>query len=337
MYKELNKIFFCSILSGLLFIALLNFFADSSYKFYKEKSKITEIINNIENNKSTLIPIETNLRLIKKILLAHLQFDRLDVLICGSSRAVPIGNNLIKDKKILNLSVENYAIKDIEGLCMDGFLKFHPKKIIIEVQHSLFSKYNQFVGIENLDPNILDTSKRINIIEKFSVYKYLDLFNLNYTKKNIIYLLENYKLINNLNNNKKNSLLLNSDGSIDLNIEKNRTEEIKKFALNTANSSYYLNLKLDNDIDKRLMALVNFFRERSDVEILILPYYPDFKKISYSLNDNYIIIENRFLNMKNLSNVSVLGSYSAKIVGCEEKDFHDTFHFDLNCYKKIFK
>jgi hypothetical protein len=337
MFKELNKFFFYSVLTGLLSIAFLNFFVDSNYKFFKEKAKLTEIIKNIENNKSSLIPIEINLRITKKILLDHLQFDRLDVLICGSSRAVPIGNNLIKDKKILNLSVENYNIKDIEGLCMDGFMKFHPKKIIIEVQHLLFSKDNQMIGIDQLDPNILDSSKKINIFEKFLVYKYLDLFNLNYTKKNIIYLLENYKLINNLTKNKNSFLVLNSDGSIDLNVKKNSIKEIKKNSVIQANSNYNLNLKLDNDIDKRLIALVNFFRERSEVEILILPYYPDFKKISYLLNNNYIAIENRYLNIKNLNNVNILGSYDAKVIGCEEKNFYDTFHFDLDCYKKIFK
>jgi hypothetical protein len=337
MYKELNKFFFYTVLIGLIFVATFNFFIDSNYKFFKKKSKTIEIIKNIENTKPTPIPTEINLRLVKKILLDNLQFDRLDILICGSSRALLIGNNVISDKKILNLSVENYNIKDIEGLCMDGFLKFHPKKIIIEVQHSLFTKYNQFVGIENLDPNILDSDKKINIIEKFSIYKYLNLFNLNDTKKNIIYLLENFKLFNNLSNNKKTSLLLNSDGSINLNIEKTIDKIIKKNSIIQANSNYNLNLKLDNEIEKRLMILINFFREKSDVEILILPYYPDFKEISYLVNDNYTIIEKSLLDMKNFKNVSVLGSYDAKVIGCKEKNFYDTLHFDLDCYKKIFK
>ena len=128
MYKELNKFFSLSVLVCLIFVALFNFFIDTNYKFFKERSKITEIVKNIEKKKSTSLPIEINLRLIKKILLDNLQFDRLDILICGSSRALLIGNNVINDKKILNLSVENYNIKDIEGLCMDAFLKFHPKK-----------------------------------------------------------------------------------------------------------------------------------------------------------------------------------------------------------------
>ena len=148
--------------------------------------------------------------------------------------------------------------------------------------------------------------------------------------------MESYKLINNFNP-KKNSLILNSDGSIDLNFEKNSNKVIKKNSIIQANSNYNLNLKLDNEIEKRLITLINFLKEKSDVEILILPYYPDFKEISYLLNNNYIIIEKRFLNMKNLKNVNVIGSYDAKIIGCEEKNFYDTLHFDLDCYKKIFK
>ena len=98
-----------------------------------------------------------------------------------------------------------------------------------------------------------------------------------------------------------------------------------------------MNLKLDNEIEKRLLKLINFFRETSDVEILILPYYPDFKEISYLTNNNYTIIEKRFLDMKNFKNVSVLGAYDAKFSGCNEKSCFDTAHFDLDCFKKIFK
>jgi len=338
---EKKFILFFFIISCVILIAIstFNFIIDYEKIFYKKSYFLSNIQKNFNEKKIIYYNINGNSRIIKRYYFEQYN-DNLDILLCGQSKTMNINSSLFKNKKFLNISVPGGSMYDLNTLCLDAYNKLKPKIVIINADITLFIK-----NIYILENNINHEPKSAgsdDFKKKLSDSNFFLLLSYHNT-------IQNFKEISYKSKKKKKKLLSSPqylefyyDGSTDL--YKNAKNKYDLNMHNKAIRSYFntetnklLYSKINDDLFSQFSNLLKYFSKNSKVFILEVPYYSIWYDLSYLNNKNYLIIENRLENLpKEINNVNIIGSFHNKTAGCEDKDYPDWGHPDLNCFNKIF-
>jgi len=339
IYLKWIKSFFITVLVTSFSILLFNYYIDSFNLFSQSNSNLAKDLQNgyyisgenIDSNRVDNI-YEPLIRNIKE----------LDFLAIGSSRTMLLHKDILFGKKHINYY--NFT---------DGTARLrHYAKIF-----GLLNKYNiQFphTVILGLDPWIFDEKASIVQIKqllnnpKSSNSNYLQLFNYEYTKINILSLINNIKYTKSTKledlRKSKNIIISPSgdlynplhDNSITLdNLLKKVENVLKECDEKNANTKCVKYSKLNNF--KEVKYMFNYLKNRGvDIIVYLAPFEPTFYQHIVKYN-NFTKYNSDILEFLSKNNIEIVGSYNPADLNLTSSYFLDSVHPNEDAIKLIFK
>lgn len=142
LYKNSLRLFISTAAIFLLSMVAVNYFVDGGYLFYRAKQFETQLSQAFLKQKSVLICTNFNDRRVKKALIENRQ-QPADVLVFGSSRSMPIRQDLFPGLNFFNASVTGGTLEDDLALYyLYQKRGWHPKVVVISLDQWLINKNN---------------------------------------------------------------------------------------------------------------------------------------------------------------------------------------------------
>lgn len=160
-YQKKLMIFFGLVVLFLLTVVLFNYFEDAGNEFAHQHQFETKVTRALLNKQNVMICSDYNDRSLKRIMLEKLNIQP-DVLVLGSSRAMPISQHFFKTSHFYNASVTGGSLEDDVAI-YNIYSKrgWKPKTILI-----------------SLDPWILDANNQQNLWKISFLQEYREAINL---------------------------------------------------------------------------------------------------------------------------------------------------------------
>lgn len=362
-YQNLLLRFIYLILFFLVSVLLFNYYFDGDKQFFKQKSFETSLTNKLLHEENVMVCSNYNDRSVQRFMLQHL-LKRPQVLVLGSSRTMPINQNLFKKRTFYNASITSASLEDDIALFNIFQKKWQNPDVVIlsldpwilgvnegktQWRTTFFTEYGEGKKL------LLKNSLRPTYKEKIQgVYaKYIQLLSFNYFKDS----LKNIPLI-------RNALKLNMplDGLIakPANIDSytypscitlfpdgshyfSRNDEYSTAAQVESLSSVQIQ-NIDSMIveDKHRDIFEAFIKYLLKQKIKVVFYFPAYEPHAYydiesdSKYNTINLVEQYFLAISRRYHIEVIGSYNPNIMSLNSVDFIDYIHLKRKSIDKVF-
>lgn len=329
MEKEFYKkiILICVIF---IFIGVFNFTLDPGNYFQNNNYKILSE----STGKNILVTSNIDERVLKKNLIENLE-EKIEILILGSSRVMPIGKEHFKqNKKVFNGGVSGAGIKDILGILNIAEEKFdNVDTIFLGIDPWLFNKNEdkRYKSIENDYLEFLEKLNQKQIKDNFEKIKYLFRFST---------LRDSFKTLKKRKKKIEISLLnitIDQDGKGNIYLAEDRSLVYSKefISKNDGNWKTYIGYQMydEKELNKEKKEIFEYFINYCKIQKIELifylpPYNPkNYEYLSlYRKNDYEQLnkVENYVREIASRHDIKLLGSYHDKQLN--QYDFYDGVH-----------
>jgi hypothetical protein len=276
-------------------------------------SRVTDkMVQSLKNDKIYKVSSNFNERKFKNILKKDFLYEDFTILICGSSKGMPISSNIFTNK-LLNLSVSGATYLDFENYCQKDIDYKKISKIIYVFEPAAF--------------RYLDRNK--NFIQRY-FKKFDDISSL----LSIGYFYQNIKSIK---KNDKQSAYIKIDGSM-FSIEYPNTD-YKQKKINIYIESLDPRIDswtFDNNAFNRFHKILLEQSKYSEIEILLPPYHPYFFSINEVRKKRYNSLEDLIRSKFTNSKIKIIGSWFLDRTKCLDTEFENAQHPYSSCYSKLY-
>lgn len=271
-----------------------------------------------------------------------------EILVLGSSRSMLVGEELLGQGNVVNNSVSSSRLIhyfSVLGQYMGRGLK--PLRVLIGVDPWIFK--NEKIIIWPMEAGAINLASHLNINK--AQLGFDDDFNwTSYFSGNKAYNII-FKSINNtscndliaIHNENTPCAMRRFDGSLKYPYEMitrskdDVTADVKQTARGRMHSYDGFN-KLDPiRLDQLRQLLVYLKSEKIHVDIFLAPYHPLVETYQSGKRD-WILTQEAEKSVRKIAkdlSISVMGSYSASIAGCDDSEFYDDIHPRESCLSRI--
>lgn len=359
--NQLTKLIFIIILLIIL-VSLFNYFYDGGNEFYHAQHMNEQISTALVDNKSVLVCSNYNDRAVQLKMLENLK-HRPQILILGSSRTLPITQQLFNKLNFYNASVNGGTLQDDIALYYLFQKKgWQPNYVVIAIDPWLLDKnsgevkwrseiFSEFIKGKRLvsHESSFQFQDRVNgIFEKYS-----QLLSSNY----FIASLKNFKLIRRISLTQLpiNNIIVNPGETVKkyancylLLPQGSRLNSIAEESVDSATADYSGRTQISQTsrnmaIDTESATLFeDFIRYLKIHHVNIIFYFPPYEPAAYlaiAEDRNYrnvYKIEDYFLNIAKKYNIQVVGNYDPNKLGLQSNEFIDYIHLKKEALDKIF-
>jgi hypothetical protein len=308
------KKFFLSyflLTSLIIFIIYIINYKIDWYDLYS--SRVTDkIIQSLKNNKIYYVSSDFNERKFKNTLKKGSLYKDFTILICGSSKGMPISSNIFKNK-LLNLSVSSATYLDFENYCQKDFDYKKISKIVYVFEPAAF--------------RFLDRNE--NFINRY-FKKFDDI-------SSLLSLRYFYQNIKSINRNNDQRAYIKIDGSM-FSIE-NPDEDYEKKKINIYIETLDPRIdawSFDNNAFNRFHQILLEQSRYSEIEILLVPYHSFFFSINEVRKKRYDALEDLIRSKFTNSKIKIIGSWFLDRTNCLDIEFENAQHPYSSCYSKLY-
>jgi hypothetical protein len=353
--KKFIKNIVLFIFPVIVFVGLINYFADPAHIFNDDYEKgMVEIINS-GNNVANAGNYDA--RLFQKIYIDKLSESK-NIIVIGSSRSMQIREGLFNGT-FFNNSVSGAVLEDYIAITqLYAKNKKLPNKVIIGVDPWIFNENHSQERWETLKENYfsflkdnkLDNNNNItqNYLKKYLFENKLTSFlSVRYFQESIKYIASGNYFQDDYFSTKTKELSSNvrlDDGSLVYrnSFRNSDLSEINNKAKNYINGSVYSIeqfLSISDRYRNQFEVLINFYRNKHiDVVLFLPPYHPTVYNYinnnkEYKMIKNVEIYLNEFADK---SNVKILGSYNPENLNLDSNSFYDGMHPKEEVIQKLF-
>lgn len=327
----------------------------AGYNVYKDRSHVinsksflSNAVEALKNNKNVAGLEDYD----ERYLASSLVKNNFDIVILGSSRTAEIGNKMLGEKKVLNLSVSGSSWQDYMGLF--NMLEIEKanaqeKTFIICVDPWLFNANNGEVRWETLRDKVIKQSVLFGVhdvsighTEAKWMAQSREIFNPAYFYENIKGSTSIYSITSDTLGNQK---IIFPDGSIryDKFKENRDSVEAKARAVEFAQRKELFHLggfkTIDSSAKKAIFNLFLSSKSKGKLLVLFMPYHPVvWKRIQ--TDKDYALVQESEIVVKDFcskNNIPVFGYYSPEKSGFIESDFIDGMHLNRKAIETICK
>lgn len=342
---------------SLLGIILFNYYVDPGNRFFHAALFEKEIADALLNDKKVMFHTNYNDRGVEKIFLEKLN-TRPDFLVIGSSRAMPIGQELFNSSSFYNASVTSASLEDILSIYYLYQLKGQPKVLVLSLDPWILDKNHgmkkwKLAFLSEYDAArqlILGEKVKTNYAEKLNIIfeKYSQLLSSEYThvalrkfmmppsKEVIIDPADNacpscYTRFPNGTRIFSSEQESTTNEQADLASIQGIQQYTRDYGTYTQLDPYYMNM-----LDQFVAYLLNH-------KVRVIFYLPAYEPIAYSAietDDRYKMIdvaEKYFMSMADKYHLKVIGGYDPRKLKLQANDFVDDLHLKRQPIENIFK
>jgi len=360
IYREsLLTVLFLTIFI-LLGIILFNYYEGPGNSFFHSDMLENKIADAFINHKKVIFPYNYNDRGVEKVYLEKLS-TRPEVLVIGSSRAMPIGQDLFKNHTFYNGSVTSASLEDILSIYYLYQKKGDPKILVLSLDpwildknHGMkkwkFTFLSEYIAAKKL---LLNNSGKLSYLEKIKIVfeKYSQLLSSEYTygslKKCFLppTVATDDVIIDPIGNPCPSCFIRLPDGTRLYPIDRELTTSEE-----ADSASVYALQQYPNDygnyteLDKNYISIFeHFIAYLVNHHIKVIFYLPAYEPIAYSaiLTDKrYAMIneaEKYFISVALKYNFQVIGGYNPSKLHLQASDFVDDLHLKKKPIDTIFK
>lgn len=362
MHKKYLKKLFLFVLLCLLFIGLFNFFIDPGNVYFNKIIADQESKNFAQKllaSKYGIVEEGWNERLIKTTLAS--QSGNFDCIVLGSSRILQVsgirntGNIEKQCKKILNLGVSGASLED---LAIFSYLilnnKKRPSKVFLGIDpwtfkfqmDNRYGMYDRYYKAMNL----LLKQVKTDVNSKYNFRLITNLFNAEYFYISIKTCIKNIKS----KKEKKffhqeiifvekpfsfsqgyKQIVMLSDGSRAY--SEDFIEKHKKRPIEDISNYKIIGKAYEIEGYNYVSSIIELFQKfKIPVALVLTPYHPIVEENHDNIKKFYFEeVENIVQKLSIKYHLKIYGSYSAKVLGCEEDEFFDSMHPMNECLNRI--
>lgn len=353
-----------SILTILLFTAVtliaimtFNYFVDPGNRFFHATAFEKEIAEALLNGKKVMFHTNYNDRGVEKIFLEKLT-ERPDVLIIGSSRAMPINQASFHTTSFYNASVTSASMEDIVSIYYLYQKKGNPKVLLLSLDPWILDKnhgmkkwelafLSDYISAKNL---LLQHHDSVNFFEKSHIFfeKYTQLLSLEYTHvalRKALLPTEKEVIIDPAHDACPACYTRFPDGTriFSVNQESTTAQQADLASINGIQQyarDYGDYTKLDPDYKNIFEHLIEHVTQQHVKIIFYLPAYEPVAYKAISQDKKYQMIEESekyFMTIAEKYHIPVVGRYDPHAFHLQAQDFVDDLHLKKQPIENIFK
>ena len=264
-----------------------------------------------------------------------------NVVIIGSSRIMQIGDHNFGDK-VLNVAVSGSSVEDDIAILGLATTKFNPKVLLIGVDPWLFNSESGQNRWKSLDTEFNHAISLIKSVDSNVVSQSGTFFQQDSSANSL------YKMLNGIYDNVNRSKIYAADDVPDIRDKirrdgsrvyntvyssKSRIEVEQGFGdlLNYAMENY----KFSQIAKENFESSIIHYRKKYNIALVLSPYHPKLYDLMKNRKPIYLDVEQQFRNLASALDVSIIGSYDPRKVGCTEDDFYDGMHPKDVCMERL--
>jgi hypothetical protein len=353
-YKKFLRLFISIAMFFLLSMVIVNYFFDGGYLFYRAEPFEEQLTRAFLTQKSALICTNFNDRHVKKALIENMQ-QPVQVLIFGSSRSMPIRQDLFRGLSFFNASVTGGTLDDDLALYYLYQKKgWHPKIVMISLDQWLINKntllfpWKMALALESNALKIILKKPQPRWLSAYyhwfaNIDRYSQLFSIYYFKASII----NYAsaLITNPTQQQLAqfphcSLQFPNGTRLTSNREEATAAAQAIFSGTQDIQRSSMPLVLDQEKMQLLDNFVNYLQHSGVTVVFYLPPYEPASYRALQKDPNYHVVsisEHYFLDLAHKYHLSVIGSYDPTQLNLNSDYFIDDVHLKKAGIDQIFQ